>query len=394
MPFAKAVYRWERVVPVRFARAPTTDPTVSTGPIVAAAPDPDDRGFLPHSTGGPIYPMGLDTSVEFDKRDKVRVRLLRENIDDGAQLFLKAKPDKIVSLDNPADGVALPSSNKMLVEMRPVAAGETQLEVHFGSDTGPIIHKMKIVVNRMLRVRCSVHVPTINGNVQNDSHGNVVPAVSTRSNANIQTFLNDVNKIYFPYGLHLVPDAAIDRALVLNLLNQGMVDDATEWDNVLLQNRVAHSVNIHFVPQIAAPNNPNPNFVFPPDQVGGVGVSLVGSPNDFGLLLADWVVFQSGGHELGHVLNLVNDPSQQFVHVNTVTDPATPGTGKVVRDDIVSRRRLMYAFTNILPSAMNPHRNDVGYGAGNPGAMLTIKNLVNDKTDLEMAEVRRSAARL
>jgi hypothetical protein len=112
------------------------------------------------------------------------------------------------------------------------------------------------------------------------------------------------------------------------------------------------------------------------------------------LLIADWVAFQSVGHELGHVLNLVNDPSGQFVHVNTVTDPTSPGTGKVVRDDIVSRRRLMYAFTNIVPSLKNPHRNDVGYGAGNPGAMLSIKQLDNDKTDLEMAEVRRSAARL
>jgi hypothetical protein len=394
MPFAKVVYHWERVVPVRFSRAPTEDPTVSTGPIEASAPDPDDRGFLPHATGGPIFPMGLDENVDFDKRDKVRVRLLRENIDDGAALFLKTNPGGIVSIDDPPPGSPLPSTTAMLIKMRPQARGKTDLEVHFGSDSGPIIHKMNIQVNRMIRIRFSLHVPTINGNVQNDSHNNVVPPVSTRSDASIRKFIQDMNKIYFPYGIQAAPDAAIDHALVLNLLNQGMVDDSVEWDNVLLQNRVAHSVNAHFVPQIAGPNNPDPNSNIGPDIVGGVGVSLVGGPTDFGLLIADWVAFQSVGHELGHVLNLVNDPTNQFVHVNTVTDPTSPGTGKVVRDDIVSRRRLMYAFTNIVPSQKNPHRNDVGYGAGNPGAMLTIKQLNNDKTDLEMAEVRKSAARL
>lgn len=394
MPTAKAVYRWERVVPVRFSRAPTDDPTVSSGPIVADAPDPDDRGFLPHSTGGPFFSMGLDESVDFANRSKTRVRLLREDIDVAAPLFLKTNPDGIVSLDSPAPGVRLPSAKAMLIKMRPKAAGETHLEVHFGSDTGPILHKMKIFVNRMIRIRFKLHVPTINGNVQNDSNGNVVPPVSTRSDASIRQFIQDMNKVYFPYGIQAVPDAAIDQTLVLNLTNQGMVDDSVEWDNVLLRNRVAHAVNAHFVPQIAGPSNPNPNLNIGPDIVGGVGVSLVAGPTDFGLLIADWVAFQSVGHELGHVLNLVNDPSGQFVHVNTVTDPTSPGTGKTVRDDIVSRRRLMYAFTNIVPSQKNPHRNNVGYGAGDPGAMLSIKQLNNDKTDKEMAEVRRSAARL
>jgi hypothetical protein len=377
-----------------FSRAPTEDPTVSTGPIDGNAPDPDDRGFLPHSTGGPFMALGLDENVAFAARPKSRIRLIRENIDTGAQLFLKTNPDGIVSIDDPAPGSALPSAAAMLIKMRPQAAGDTHLEVHLGSDAGPILHKMKITVNRMIRIRFSLHVPTINGAVQNDSNGNVVPPVSTRSDASIQTFIQDMNKIYFPYGIQAVPDAAIDHALVLNLTNQGMVDDSVEWDNVLLQNRVAHSINAHFVPQIAGPSNPNPNLNIGPDIVGGVGVSLVGGPTDFGLLIADWVAFQSVGHELGHVLNLVNDPSGQFVHVNTVTDPTSPGTGKTVRDDIVSRRRLMYAFTNIVASAKNPHRNDVGYGVGNPGAMLTIKQLNNDKTDLEMAEVRRSAAHL
>jgi hypothetical protein len=283
MPIAKVVYRWERVVPVRFSRAPTEDPTVSSGPIVAEAPDPDDRGFLPHSTGGPFLPMGLDASVDFDARSKTRVRLLREDIDVAAPLFVKMNPDGIVSLDSPAPGVRLPSAKAMLIKMRPKAAGGAHLEVHFGSDSGPIIHKMKIFVNRMIRIRFSLHVPTINGNVQNDSHGNVVPTVSTRSDASILKFIQDMNKIYFPYGIQAVPDAVIDHALVLNLTNQGMVDDSVEWDNVLLRNRVAHSVNAHFVPQIAGPSNPDPNNNIGPDIVGGVGVSFVAGPTHRGL---------------------------------------------------------------------------------------------------------------
>src|ERR1700730_12516195 len=153
MPIAKVIYRWERVVLVPFSRAPTDDPTVSSGPIVAEAPDPDDRGFLPHSTGGPFFPMGLDQGVGFDAQPKTRVRLIREDIDNAAPLFLNASPDGIVSLDSPAPGVRLPSTKAMLIKMRPKAAGETHLEVHFGSDAGPMIHKMNDFVDRLIKIR-------------------------------------------------------------------------------------------------------------------------------------------------------------------------------------------------------------------------------------------------
>ena len=64
MAIAKLVHKWERVVPVRFARAPdAADPTVESGPFDANASEPDDRGFLPHNVGGASFPVGLDQAV-------------------------------------------------------------------------------------------------------------------------------------------------------------------------------------------------------------------------------------------------------------------------------------------------------------------------------------------
>ena len=164
---------------------------------------------------------------------------------------------------------------------------------------------------------------------------------------------------------------------------------------------MARAVNAIFVPQIAnaipAGNNSTPPF-----GVAGVANSARGNPLTYGLFVAD---FAAGGqviaHELGHLLNLVNDPSGQFVHINTVNDPASPGTGRVVRDDVISRRRLMLAFTDFglvsgaIPSnPLRVFRDDVGYGSDTPGGMLTIKQLDNDKTDKELFEVRRRAVSL
>jgi hypothetical protein len=195
----------------------------------------------------------------------------------------------------------------------------------------------------------------------------------------------DVNRIYFPYGIRFLPDAAIDRAGVLNFVTQGFVNDlANEFEPTTALNRVDGAVNMYFVPQIGMTSEVN--------RVGGVARTSRGNRRTFGSIIADVAAGgQTVSHELGHVLNLVND--SLYIHVNTVNDPTIPGTGRSVRDDIVSRRRLMWAYTNLPPVRRMVYRSEVGYGIG-PGCMLTVKDLAGDRTDGEMAEIRRLAARL
>lgn len=405
MAIAKIVHKFERIVPVRFARAPhPTDPTVATGTYDAQAPEPDDRGFLPATVGGAILPAGLDEAVAVAARPETRVRLLREDMETGGALFLTTSTAGIIALTLPAPGGQLPAQREMMVKFRVLASGTTNLEVHFGTATGPIIHQMQVVVNPLVNVRTVAHVPTINGNpIPNVQSGGVpFSAQSTRTDASIRAIIDVANTIYFPYGIRFQLDAAVDRAGVLNFTNQGMVDDLTnEFNQATALNRVAHAVNAIFVPQIAnaipAGNNSTPPF-----QVAGVANSARRNPRTYGLFVAD---FAAGGqviaHELGHLLDLVNDPSGQFIHINTVDDPTRPGTGREVRFDVISRRRLMFSFTDfglvsgVIPSnPLRVYRDDVGYGQDTPGGMLTIKQLDNDKTDLELRTVRRSAASL
>jgi hypothetical protein len=337
-------------------------------------------------------PVGLDEAIAKDNRPETRVRLLRMDIETTAPLFVTSEAPGVVEVTLPVAGASLPATPEMMVKMRAIASGSTHLQVRFGSATGPIIHQMQVVVSPLVDVRTVAHVPTINGAPFVDpATGAPFPAQSTRSDASIRATVDSCNLIFFPYGIRFVLDAAIDRAGVLNLARQGMVDDLTnEFNRTTALNRVANSANAYFVPQIA-----NGTATNPINRTLGVATSARTEPASFGLLVSDRA---SGGHviahELGHLLNIVNDPTNEFLHIDTIVDPAIPGTGKRVRDDIISRRRLMFSSLRFSLDATRAYKDDVGYGARLAGHMLTIKQLNNDKTDDELREVRRTAAAL
>jgi hypothetical protein len=405
MSIAKAIRKNTRVVPVRFDRMPhATDPTVEQGIFDANAPDPDSRGYLPANVRGPILPVGLDQGVAEAARAVSRCRLIREDMENAGQLFLTLTDAGPVRIELPAAGAALPNTKQMAINLRALAAGKTMLQVRFGSNTGPIIAQMQILVTAVQDLRVVCHAPTINGAVQvNPVGGAVVPAQTVRTDAQIKAFFNVANNVYFPYGLRFKIDAAVDRAGVLALTNQGFVDDqSAEFETCTKSNRVNGVINAYFVPQLAnVLNNPDGSPNNPINVTHGVATSARTSPKTFGLLVSDQATNgQVAAHELGHLLSLVDDPSNQFVHINTRQDPTKPGTGRAVRDDIVSRRRLMFAFSNLLPDAARPYRNQSGYGLlpaggqGQPGGLITIKQYDADKTDLEMASIIRTAGTL
>jgi hypothetical protein len=208
MPIAKAIHKYTRVVAVRFDRCPdAADPTVEQGTFDALAPDPDARGFLPADVRGPILPIGLDAAIDAATRPESRVRLIREDIEDAAQLFLTLSTAGQVQITQPAPNTALPNTKFMLIKLRALAAGRTLLQVRFGSATGPIIHQMQVIVNAVqdLRVVVQVHPVT----------GATIPAQTVRTDAQIRAMFNVAQAVYFPYGIRFVLDAVIDRAGVL-----------------------------------------------------------------------------------------------------------------------------------------------------------------------------------
>ena len=412
MAIIKTVHKWERVVPVRFARAPhPTDPTIDTGTYDANAPEPDDRGFLPHSTGGAVLPVGLDEAVDAAARPETRVRMIRMDMEDAGQLFVTVENPVIFEITRPAANAALPSTPKMMINLRALTAGTTHLQVRFGSIDGPIIHQMRVVVNALVDVPFFAHLPIINGAPIIDPStispanpgGNPFPAQSTRTDAAIQGLIDGANTLYFPYGIRLVLDALIRRTGVIGLTNQGMVDPQSgEFEQVTALDRQPNAINAYFVPQCANPTAAaNATQI---NRVNGVATSARANPRTYGLFVADRARFQTVAHESGHLFNIVNDPTNEFLHINTKTDATSPGTGRVVRFDTISRRRFMWSASgiNFGNSTAEPNRtlhnlpfrSDVGYGNNERGGMITIKQLNNDKTDLEMAEVQLRAGTL
>ena len=392
MAFLIPVHKWTRIVPVRFLRAADMDdPSVENGPPDGNAPDPDDRGFLPADQGCAVLPVGIDESLGEARYPETRVRLTRQNMEDtGVLHVVSSVPDRL-EVTVPAPGAALPAARKMMVKFKAKSAGEAYLEVRFGTAEGPVIHRIRVVVNLTRNVRLAAHVPTINGAAVNDPSGDpgdVVPSRSFRSDDEILGMIEEVNQIYFPYGIRFVPEPVIDRAGVLNFTHQGFIHVLTgEFNRTTALNRIAGAVNMYFVPQIQFADTTIVN------HWGGAANSSRGAPRTFGSIIADMAVGgQTVSHELGHVLNLVKN--REYQHVNTRMDPAHPGSGRNVRDDIVSRRRLMWAYTDFLHVDGMGYRDDVGYDIGNPGCMLTVKDIDGDPTDDEMAEVKRNAARL
>lgn len=419
MAIVKTVHKFERVVPVRFARAPhPTDPTINSGTYDANAPEPDDRGFLPHTTGGAIFPVGLDTTVAAAARPETRVRLIRMDMENAGSLFVTAERPGVFEITLPAANAALPSTKEMMIKLRAVAGGTTNLRVHFGSIAGPVIHQIQVVVNNLIPVRVVAHVPIINGTVVINplpppagapfptAQGTAFPTQSSCTDASIRQMFSNANIIFFPYGIKFNLDAVIDRSVAgaptgtVTLANQGMVAPSNaEFRRVTAINRQARAINAYFVPQIAT-------SAATINSIAGMALSARTVRDRYGLFIVDWTnSFHAIAHEIGHLFNLPNDPTGQMPdHINTRPDAAIPGTGRVIRFDTISRRRLMWAFTRIRlgNSTLEPNRalhnltfrDDVGYGNDTVGGMLTLKQLNNDKTDKEMAELQRTAAAL
>ncbi len=435
----KLIHNSVILFPVRFARAPhVNDPDIDEGAIDANAPDPDDRGFnkcLGSGHGAAVLPVGFDSGME--TQAETRVRLLRINIAAAADLYVTSSNAQMLEITTPrqeennAGTVVvknkLPATNNVMIKFRALRAGRCFLEVRFGTQDGPIIHRLQIIINRLRTLRIKAHAPIING-----SHTIGAPAVAAQTMYNTKALIEarfaDVNRIYFPHGIKFEVMNNVDTD-THNFDIRGCVDlqwrqnpapgSAWESESATLENHNREgngAINVIFVQQIVEQTEDRSAFENNINEIGGAASSARANPHSFSVYLADWASeAQTIAHELGHVLNLVNDPGTvEFVHVNARDrrqHPRVPGTGVDIRDDIVSRRRLMWAYTEILSQCLrefppldfvgaNPpynyedimdYRKNVGYADNKVGVMLAIKNFKKDRTDREMQEVQKSA---
>lgn len=362
MAITKSIYKWQRVVMVRFSRCPNPrDPRVNSGLPRADAPEIDDRGYT-----------GTDHSsiVGITQGNSITVRLVREDIEKRAQLFVKSSDTNVVTIVNPANG-SLPSETHMAIQLHGLNGGNprtAKIEVRFGSISGPIIHELVVWVFRPLRIRVTPHLVTIG-----QAGAGVAPIAS---GANINQIMIMARAIWLPAGVTLnVGTIENDN---VTFTTAGIVSDDPfphEVNTMLSTNWVPNTVNIYFVHRIGT------------NETLGYGISRRRA-TDWGLANPGIIIADTtAGGFVRDILSWANTIAHEIGHFFALSHVENQNADNP-RDDTWSRRMLMYPL-NML-TQMNNWKDQVGYGNLRRGCLITMKNLAQLTTDGECTTARRT----
>jgi len=357
------------IVPLRFERA-------VTGAPVADAPDLDDHGFEMGTRPGTWGRMDMrGAMVSITEGDTIRVKVSRQDIDTGAPLYAVSTDTGVIEVVQPAGGGPIPGDGVFQIRgVRDFANRNVKVELRLGAANGPVLGEVEPHIFQMgntRELRVCIHFVTIRG------------TRTARTAASMTNVIERVNRIWRPCGISFRYDAASAshaREDTVNNLLPGFggalfaaagtitthltATPATwqEFSTVVNTNPRANYINIYCVQQA-------------PEFIGLAYSNANARPNGYGIAIVDRADTNDLAHELGHIL-----------HIDSHSNEDNAGTR--VRADMWARRCLMYSFN---PHGGAGHRNDVGYGAGIRGALLTVKDLGCDPRDGELAHARRHA---
>ncbi len=428
------IYKWRRISPIRFARSKTAIPAGKTW----GAPDLDDRGHTAPYPGPVVGVVRGDTVV---------MALVREVLDPSAPLWVSSEDASKLKIESPASPFQLPAGAR--VDIRFTAGttdGNVKVRIHAQAAGGPIIGELTVLVTQLQSVRCAAHRTALFTAPATRNAANT----TTRSFADIDVLVAEVNRQWRPCGIQFTVDTRLDTS---NLTTQATINSIAPTDGVLLcpvfgtgaantnfellmgVNKQAARINIYFVHGIGTATTVNP-----PSYIG------FGSSYYKGLVVSDTtesIEYQGHvlAHELGHILSIAAMGHASTSDSHSDDDPKFGLEVRSRRHDVWSRRRLMYymvgldaedrngaavaavpgvaavpaipalgiaAVAGVAAVAARPEGRykkvldtdyefdgtDTGYGPGSPGHLLTIKKLTNDSTDGEYTDARKNAAKL
>ncbi|HXB72166.1 MAG TPA: hypothetical protein VNY05_28270 [Candidatus Acidoferrales bacterium] len=354
-------------MPIRFGRA-------VTGPPLIDAPDVDDRGFAMGTrpgTWGSTDARGAMLSVT--EGDTIRVKVLREDLDDTAPLFVTSTNPAAVAIV----GAAGPLSPAGIFSLRGIRDSKNvtvKIQVHLGSADGPVLGEMEPHVFQLRQVRVRAHLVTING------------TSTVRTAASLVPLFADVNTIWRAAGIEFLYDQAQTRIGSINgFATAGTVTTDLQNGRFAEFSRV---LNLRDPPGDPGPDANAGNVYFvrnssdPTSNWTGLTLDKESPrPGGFGVVLLDRGNAHELAHELGHLLNL-------DIHAGE------NGAGTHFRDDVASERRMMFDFSP-LDVNQPAFRHDVGYGNLVPGELIDVKSLgdVRDAVGSADGSVDRSRRR-
>lgn len=278
------------------------------------------------------------------------------------------------------------------LRIRPmVKDGEDTLDLHFGSEKGPVVASLDVKAPEMKQVLVAVHLLTIK-----DAHGNSAPPW-TRSDA--MALMGTVNSIWAPMGVAFEVIEVVSNTYVgavsgtitneysakIGAKNES--EDIWKTFNLKQPNRI----NLYFCESInwimgdGSANQDILGFAVPrstrqPSEPIGACVRKDSNHFDLSLTVA---------HELGHVLDLT-------CHKDAHSDD--DGSDNPYRHDIWSRSRLMtkysrYRLSDPPRAWQNSTYGSPAHGELKSGAWLTVKKIPMDGTDDELATSRNAASK-
>ena len=356
---------------VRFTRAPSkTNPKTTSGRPWAKAPDPDDRGFVKVDTmGSKLY----GPVVTMARRTDFRVKIVRENVSDDAQLSVSSTDVKVVSIPSPS----LPKKKDMILELKANDSGQAEVEVKVKKGKSEIkIGSLRVIVSSLITRLVRPYFVTIADSAGN----NPTPPAGTKED--FSKIFDIANKVWWPYGIYF--KFLSWREKTVDLSNHGVMDTNTkaEFDDIIKakdsagKNTEEDRVNLLIVNQIGGAYGITYDAL---DYSWPNGIALCQNPSGniaTGIDLA---------HEFGHFVGLANCfPPNSYVHAEDDPDDSHQ------KHDIWSIRRLMYGGYP-KQDRSDSWAHDVGYGDGQYGCLVSVRNNPKDKTDDECRGARKWA---
>jgi hypothetical protein len=336
----------------------------------------------------------------------VRMKLFRTEISNSARLFLVSTNPAVAKITDPADG-HLAAAREQTVQFSTPTGGRAIFEVRYQWNDGPVLGRLYVQVYAQRNIPLRLHLVTVNGAGnpvnffgKNCAAPDGTPDVAAQT-ARLKWFIQQVNHTWIPHGIYLKPEATVYQsawaAAQIGSANVSPTYNELVMGGALSPNRSAAAINVYVLGQwnmgttmalgVPVAWARQQNLLYPVAPPVGVVQHLSNAVYLRSSQSVDPVIV---AHEFGHYMELcklaANGAVQQW-HSTGDSVGGAPGS----RDDLLSRRRMMYPIVSLMPSGF-AWRTDTGYGANKTGGFISYRRLTQDITMEESARARTAAA--
>lgn len=353
-----------RIVPVRFTRAKSGAPD-------AKYPDVDNRGHnhkvpmvngLAESDALPGAVMGIG------KQQEVSVEMVREGIDNSADLFVTSSDQETVQIIEPKDGDKCASAKRCEIILKGgnfsgATPKSAVVEIRFGAKDGPIVAKLTTYTFPKLTIKIQPHVVTID---DPSGSGGVTPTLQ------IDDVMKQVSALWASSGIEFVVQKTQAFSIKLAQANKMLF---SEINSVYAAKWIPSTINVYVMQEL--------------ENALGYGLSKAAHAS-FGLTHPGVFMGMKTGStdRTSETYWCANDLAHELGHFFTLWHPSdepASGASGWERYETWSMRFLMhnYNFTGRASAPQGgahwPDFNDFGYGAfgANPyrAGLISLKNV-------------------